>query len=202
MTTWIALRAAGIGAFVMLWLSVVWGLIGTTGALGPRVSKASAVTVHRFMGTVGLVLLTLHIGLLLVDPFMPFAPRAVLVPGASTFKPIPVALGVVAMYLMVFVLVSSWLRRFYSAKVWRKMHLLATPAYVVALLHGLFTGTDTARPWIWWSYLATGATVVFLLVVRGLTVGFRPPRAVPPVRAPRAATRPGTAGVGAARRDP
>ena len=38
MTTWIILRAAGIGAYVMLFLSVSWCLIATSGALGKRVS--------------------------------------------------------------------------------------------------------------------------------------------------------------------
>ncbi|MGZ8636773.1 MAG: hypothetical protein ACXWX2_07355, partial [Actinomycetota bacterium] len=51
----------------------------------------------------------------------------------------------------------------------------------------------------WWTYLATGLVVVFLLVVRALTAGYRPERAARPERAPRPAprARPSTApGVG------
>ena len=40
MTMWVILRAAGIGAYLMVFLSVAWGLVSTTGAFGGRISKA------------------------------------------------------------------------------------------------------------------------------------------------------------------
>lgn len=193
MTTWIILRAAGIGAYVMLFLSVSWGLIATTGALGKRVSKATAISVHQFMSTAGLVLLGVHIGGLLVDAFMPFGPGDVLIPGRSSFKPVPVAFGIVAMYSMVFVIVLSWLRKQIGTTWWRRSHLLAAPTFILSMLHGVFSGTDSVRPAIWWTYASTGIIVLFLVVVRGLTVGFRPPRAAAPAHARRPVPAP-TAG--------
>jgi methionine sulfoxide reductase heme-binding subunit len=177
MTTWIILRAAGIGAYLMLFLSVMWGLMATAAPLGRRIAKASATTVHQFMATTGLVLLAIHVGGLLLDSFMPFRPKDVLVPGHSSFKAIPVAVGIVAMYMLVFVVVASWMRRALGTMWWRRTHLLAVPTFTLALVHGLFTGTDTVRPWMWWIYLVTGLTVFFLVALRGLTVGFRPLRA-------------------------
>jgi hypothetical protein len=50
------------------------------------------------------------------------------------------------------------------------------PVFALALVHGIFTGTDTTRPWMWWSYVGTGMLVVFLVLVRGLTAGTRPMR--------------------------
>lgn len=189
MTNWIILRAAGIGAYLMLFLAVSWGLVGTTGALGKRVSKASATTVHQFMSTCGLVLLGVHIGGLLIDRFLPFGPADLLVPGHATYKPIPVAFGIVAMYAMVFVVVLSWLRRQIGMKWWRRSHLLAVPLFSTSLVHGVFTGTDSARPWMWPVYLVTGVVTFFLVVVRGLTVGYRPERPPRPERATRPARR-------------
>jgi sulfoxide reductase heme-binding subunit YedZ len=183
MTNWIILRAAGIGAYVMLFLSVTWGLMATAAPLGKRISKASSTTVHQFMSTTALVLLGVHIGGLLVDRFMAFGPQDVLVPGHSSFKPVPVAFGVAAMYVLVFVMVASWLRKPIGPKWWRRTHLLAVPTFSVTLLHGIFTGTDTARPWMWWTYLGSGMIVFFLVVVRGLTAGYRPERAPRPAHA-------------------
>jgi predicted ferric reductase len=185
-TTWIVLRAAGIGAYIMLFLSVCWGLIATTAPFGKRISKASATLAHQFMATTGLVLLGVHIGGLLIDRFMPFGPIDVLVPMHSSFKPVAVTIGVAAMYLMVFVIVASWLRKPIGTKWWRRTHLLAVPTFTISLLHGVFTGTDTARPWMWWIYILTGLAVLFLVVVRGLTAGFRPERAPRPEHAARA----------------
>jgi len=176
MRTWVILRSAGIGAYLMLFLSVAWGLVGTSGALGRRVSKASAVSIHQFFSTCGLLLLGIHVGGLLVDPFMPFTASKVLVPGAASYRTLPTALGVIAMYGVVVVLVTSWLRKRIGTTWWRRLHLLAVPAFGLSLAHGVFSGTDSTRPWMWWMYLVTGSSVVFLVVLRGLTAGYRPER--------------------------
>ena len=122
------------------------------------------------------MLLGIHIGGLLVDSFMHFAPRDVLVPGASTYRPIPVALGIIAMYAMVLVLVSSWVRRRYSSKLWRRLHMAAAPAFALAMLHGVFAGADVTRRWMYLTYVITGSLVAFLLLLRGLQVGRKPVR--------------------------
>jgi DMSO/TMAO reductase YedYZ heme-binding membrane subunit len=179
-TTWIVLRAAGIGAYVMLFLSIAWGLMATTSVLGRRISKASATTVHQFIATCGLVLLGVHLGGLLLDSFMPFTIGDLMIPMAASFRPVAVTFGVLAMYAMVFVIVASWLRRGIGTTWWRRTHLLAVPTFVLSMVHGIFAGTDSVRPAMWWTYVATGLVVLFLVVVRGLTAGYRPPRASSP----------------------
>jgi sulfoxide reductase heme-binding subunit YedZ len=192
MTTWVILRAAGIGAYVMVFLSVAWGLIATTSLIGKRVSRASATTVHQFIATTGLVLLGVHLAGLVVDPFMPFGVREIAIPMASAYRPVAVTTGVVAMYTMVGVIVLSWMRKTIGTTWWRRSHLLAVPVFAMSLVHGLLAGTDSQRPAMWWLYLATGLVVVFLVLVRGLTFGFRPARAPRPEDAarPERAARP------------
>lgn len=185
MTTWVLLRAAGIGAYLMLFAAVAWGLVATTGPFGKRVSKASSTLVHQFLSTCGLVLVGVHVALLLVDPFMPFSPSEVLIPLRSTYRPAGTALGVIGMYALAFVIVTSWLRRGIGTRWWRRSHLLAVPAFTVTLVHGVLAGSDAGRPWLWITYVATGLLVLFLVIVRGLTAGFRPPRPPAPERAPR-----------------
>ena len=176
MRTWVILRSAGIGAYLMLFMSVAWGLVATSGALGRRVSKASSVSIHQFFTTCGLLLLGIHVGGLLVDPFMPFGAADVLVPGAASYRPAATAPGVLGMYATVIVLATSWIRKRIGTAWWRRMHLFAVPAFVLSLAHGVFAGTDSTRPWMWWMYLVTGSVVVFLVVVRGLVAGYRPDR--------------------------
>jgi methionine sulfoxide reductase heme-binding subunit len=178
MRTWVILRSAGIGAYLMVFLSVAWGLVATSSALGRWVSKASAVLIHQFFSTCGLLLLGIHVGGLLVDSFMPFGAAEILIPGAASYRPAATAFGVIAMYATVVVLVTSWIRKRIGTTWWRRMHLLALPAFVLSLAHGVFSGTDSTRPWMWWMYVVTGSAVVFLVVLRGLTAGNRPERAV------------------------
>lgn len=187
MTTWVLLRAAGIGAYVALWLAVVWGLVATTGVVKSRISKPSANHFHAFVATTGLVLLGVHLGLLLIDAYMPFTPSDVFIPMRSTFRPVAITAGVLAMYGMVLLIVSSWMRSKLSTRLWRAIHLLSVPAFVLALLHGVFTGTDTERPWMVAMYAVTGVIAFFLVVVRGLTADYRPPRPAAPVRTSKAA---------------
>lgn len=193
MTNWNLLRAAGIGSYVMLFLSVSWGLASTTTPFGKRVSKPSSTLVHQFMSTCGLFLLAIHMGALLIDGFMPFSVAGLFVPMSSTYRPVAVTLGIAAMYGLVFVIVASWLRKPIGTRWWKRTHLLAIPTFTLSLLHGVFAGTDSVRPVMWWLYVGTGLTIVFLIVVRALTVGLRPERRAAPAHARVAAERPATA---------
>ena len=183
MTNWNLLRAAGIGAYLMLYLSVAWGLVATTSIVTKRVSKVSSNLFHQFVATTGVVLLGVHLALLLIDGFMPFAPLDLILPLRSAYRPIPIALGIAAMFAMVAIVVSSWLRKPIGVRLWRAIHLAAVPAFALALGHGVFAGTDTNRPWMAAMYAITGLSVVFLTIVRGLTYGYRPPRPERPATA-------------------
>ena len=191
MTIWVLIRAAGLGAYAMLFLAVAWGMVATTAIVSKRVSKRSATLFHQFVATVGLVLLGVHLGLVLMDSFMPFGIADVLIPLRASYRPIATGLGVLAMYGTVAIMVSSWLRKPIGVTWWRRIHLLAIPAFTLALGHGIFAGSDTEQPWVATTYAVTGLLVVFLTIVRALTSGYRPPRATPPRRGT-AATNPGT----------
>ena len=196
MTTWILLRAAGIGAYVALFLSVAWGLLASASLTPRRVSKAAANLFHAAVASTGLALLGLHVVLLLVDRFVRFDVVDLLVPMASPYRPFAVALGVVAMYVLVGITVTSWLRKRVGSVWWRRIHLLAVPTFGVTMLHGLLSGTDSGQPWMLAIYGSTSAIVIFLVVVRGLTARARPVRdaASPPARARAASSGPRSEG--------
>jgi methionine sulfoxide reductase heme-binding subunit len=188
MTTWIFLRAAGIASYLMLFGSVLWGLIATTGVIRKRVAKATSTFVHQVLSTAGFVFLALHLSGLLIDTFEPFGFLDVLVPGHASYRTVGVGLGVAAMYLTVIVLVSSWIRRGIGPAWWRRLHVLAVPAFSLSMVHGVLAGSDSLSPWMWGMYSSSGMMVVSLLVVRAL--GSRTkvqPRAKVPVAGGRSA---------------
>jgi DMSO/TMAO reductase YedYZ heme-binding membrane subunit len=124
---------------------------------------------------------------LVLDEFAPFKPLDLLLPFRNSYRPEAVTLGIVAMYGTVLILTTSWIRKKMSTRFWRAIHLLAVPMFTIAMLHGIFAGTDTGRPWMFFTYIGTGAITVFLVLVRGLTAGFRPERAPRPEHARAAA---------------
>jgi DMSO/TMAO reductase YedYZ heme-binding membrane subunit len=74
------------------------------------------------------------------------------------------------------VLASSWARKRIGTAWWRRVHLLAVPTFTLSLLHGLFAGTDSGRPWMFAMYVGTGLATLVLVIVRGITVSDRQPR--------------------------
>ena len=172
---WLLTRSAGVGAYLMLYLAVAWGLLATTSLVTRRVSKRSSTAFHGFVASAGLALLALHLIGLLLDRFVRFDLLDLLVPFRATYRPFALALGIVAMFATVIVLATSWTRKLLRPAMWRTIHLLAVPAFTMALLHGLLAGSDSARPGMAILYWATGLSTLFLVIVRGLTA--RPPRA-------------------------
>jgi len=183
MILWIWLRAAGIGAYIALFLSVVWGLISSTSLVTKRVSKPTGNHFHAVVASTGLALLALHIVLLVMHEYMPFGVLDVLVPMRDTFRPVAIAFGIVAMYMLVIVIVSSWAKKRLSKNLWRGIHLLAVPTFMLSFMHGVWAGTDTQRPWMLAMYIISGLIVLLLVLVRAFTFGYRPPRPAPPERA-------------------
>jgi sulfoxide reductase heme-binding subunit YedZ len=175
-TTWIILRAAGVAAYVAFFLSVAWGLVSSTSLITKRISKPASTAFHATVASAGLAFLAIHLIGLFVDRFVPFGLSDMLIPLKSAYRPISVAFGIIAMYGMVIVLASSWVRKRIGTVWWRRLHLLAVPMFTLSLLHGLFAGSDSGRPWMFAVYVVTGLITLFLVIVRGLTVGYRPNR--------------------------
>jgi methionine sulfoxide reductase heme-binding subunit len=172
--TWLLARSAGVGAYLMLFLSVAWGLLATTSLVTKRVSKRSSTAFHGFVASAGLLLLALHLVGLLFDRFVRFDTLDLLIPYRAIYRPFALTLGIVAMYAMVIVLTTSWTRKHLRPALWRAIHLAAVPAFAMSLLHGVLAGSDSARVGMTILYWSTGFTVLFLVIVRGLTA--RPPR--------------------------
>jgi sulfoxide reductase heme-binding subunit YedZ len=172
--TWLLTRSAGVGAYLMLYLSVAWGLLATTSLVTKRVSKRTSTAFHGFVASAGLMLLALHLVGLLFDRFVRFDTLDLLVPYRAAYRPFALTLGIVAMYAMVIVLATSWTRKHMRPALWRAIHLAAVPAFAMSLLHGVLAGSDSARAGMAMLYWTTGFSVLFLVIVRGLTA--RPPR--------------------------
>jgi cytochrome b561 len=65
-----------------------------------------------------------------------------------------------------------------GSKMWKFIHYLSFFNFIVALLHGLASGTDTVMPWAQAVYWIQGGTVLFLTVVRTVA-GLFPPQSPP-----------------------
>jgi hypothetical protein len=138
---WLVARAAGLVAFGLLTLSVWLGLGMSTRLLGPKRQKR-LLGLHRTLAWTGLSMVGLHIGAILADPVLHFGALAVFVPGAASWRPGSVALGVVAGWLTLALAASFNARRWIGQKGWRRLHYASFAAFWLALGHALLTGSD------------------------------------------------------------
>ncbi len=167
---WFISRATGIVAWALLALAVLWGLALSTRALGRRTPAPWLLDVHRFLGGLAVVFTVVHFVTLSFDPWMTseygYKITHAFIPFASSWKPGPMAWGIVAFYLLLAVELTSLLKKRLPQKVWRGVHLASYPLYAMATIHLLTAGSDTQNPFLRWSVLATVGLVVFFTVYR------------------------------------
>jgi predicted ferric reductase len=173
---WYTARAAGITAWALLSASVLWGLALSTRALGRRPRRPWLLDLHRYLGGLAVVFTGVHIASIVADSYVHFGLTDVLVPLASSWKPVPVALGIVGLYLLLAVELSSLVRDRLPRTVWHTTHLLSIPLFVLTTLHLLLAGSDAGNTLLRWSALIVNAAVVGLIAVRVDALKRRPVR--------------------------
>jgi predicted ferric reductase len=165
---WYLSRSAGVIAVVLVWLSVVWGLLLTT-TLGKMLGQvASIVDIHRHLSWLTVVFVLVHIFVLLGDKYITYTVLTLFIPYADTaYRPFEVALGQIGYYAVVLVTVSFWVRRWIGQKFWRALHYLSFVAYGLVIAHAYLAGTDS--PTLYWGYVASVIVVLFLTMLRIIT---------------------------------
>jgi sulfoxide reductase heme-binding subunit YedZ len=145
---WFAARGAGAVATLMLTASMAFGLVTVTRFQHAEWPRFFNYEMHRRVSLLAVVFLAVHIVTAIVDPFTSLGLAAALVPLASTYRPIPVALGVIALYLLIAVMLTSELRKHVGRRTWRVIHFTSYGLWPLAILHGITAGTDAFTPWM------------------------------------------------------
>jgi len=181
---WYVARAAGLVGWGLLAAATLWGLALSTKILGKRPRPNWLLDLHRWLGGLAVVFTGVHVVALLADTYVHFGLASVLVPFASHWHPVAVAWGVVALYLLVAVELTSLARAHLPKIVWRRVHFASFALFVMATIHGLTAGTDTKSAMARVVALLIGSVFVGLTAVR-IAESVRPeapaPRK-PPVR--------------------
>ena len=71
--TWLLIRASGVTAWALLTVVVFWGLFLRTRLLGTKATPVALLHMHRWVGSLALLALAVHIGTLLIDPVVSFS---------------------------------------------------------------------------------------------------------------------------------
>jgi hypothetical protein len=162
--SWYAARAGGLVAWVLITTTIVWGLALSTRVIRRKGIPAWLLDLHRYLGTLSLVFVGVHLLAIWADNYVYFGPREMLVPMASDWRPGAVAWGVVATYLLVAIQVTSWAMRRMPRRLWHAVHMSSFPLFVMATVHGFMAGADSHNHAVQWAALFGCMLVAFLVL--------------------------------------
>ena len=171
---WHLARASGIVGWLLLTASVIWGIL-TPAKLSDRQRPAWFLDLHRWLAGLTIGFVAIHLVALMADSYIEFSFIDLFVPFASDWKPFPVALGVLATWLLVIVQATSLAMKRLPRSVWRKIHLTSYLAFFLTSLHGTLAGTDATNLLYQGASIAALAAVIFTTLYRIMTRRSRPP---------------------------
>jgi hypothetical protein len=119
---WYLSRATGFVAYLLLWGSVTWGLLLSTGTGRAWMRPPQLLDAHQFLSTAGAGFACFHSLVLMGDRYVSFPLRAVILPFGGSYEPLLVAFGQIAAWLSLLLIASFHVRRHIGGRSWRRLH--------------------------------------------------------------------------------
>ncbi|MFZ2190320.1 MAG: ferric reductase-like transmembrane domain-containing protein [Candidatus Magasanikiibacteriota bacterium] len=163
---WYSTRAAGIISYILLFLISVSGIALSTGLLYKFFGQVWGWRIHQWIGIFMILSLVGHVVALAFDKFVIFSIAELLIPFASDYKPILVALGIISFYFFIILISTSLFVIQTKYKLWRKIHYLSFPMFVGAFIHSIYLGTDSHTLPMLILYWSTGIILIMFVVYR------------------------------------
>jgi ferredoxin-NADP reductase/DMSO/TMAO reductase YedYZ heme-binding membrane subunit len=164
---WYVTRASALIAWVLLVVSVMWGILLSTRVLKPKDSPGWLLDLHRWMSSLAVVFTGLHMFSLYMDHYAHFSPADLFIPFHSQYTkieslgPLPIALGVLCFYLLIAVQATSLILKILPRKFWKAVHYLSYAVVILISFHAGWSGTDTRA----WMYRIVAILLIMLTTV-------------------------------------
>jgi predicted ferric reductase len=162
---WYLNRGTGIVLVVVFTLTVVLGVLATGRGTTRWWPRFVTQGLHRGLAAMSVLLLVAHAVVAVVDEYVDIRWWQAVVPFGSSYEPLWLALGTVALDLTVVVVATSLARARLPHRLWFVVHLTTYAAWALGIVHGIGIGTDAD---LGWSLVLT-ATCAGLVAVAGLS---------------------------------
>ena len=139
---WYVSRASGLIAYFLLWCVMFFGLAIRTPILKDILQPIFSLETHRWLSVQALFFVFLHAGALLWDEYLDFGMLDLIVPFYSESYSSELALGILGLYLMIILIITSYFKKFISFRIWRAVHFLNIALFVLVVIHALWIGSD------------------------------------------------------------
>ena len=162
-STWHIIRAAGLTAYLLLFVISACGLLISLRLL-PLPYRSLAMAIHKTASLSCIVFTFVHALVLLVDEYAQFSLADLLIPFWADDYGAELVTGILAIYslLIITIFAIPAIMKKVGNNVWRKAHYLALPGFWLALYHGVMAGTDADAIGVMALYLVTGTVMMVL----------------------------------------
>ena len=166
---WYLSRSAGIVAWLMLTASVLWGIVLASDLFPRWRNNASLLSMHRWLAGLTIFFIAGHLVTLLFDTYAKLRVVDLLVPYSSSWRPSALAIGIVALYLLVAVEVTALAMKRLSKRWWRDIHIVSYVVFWGVSIHAALAGTDASKPVYTLTAIAALSAVTFAASYRALS---------------------------------
>lgn len=166
---WNLSRAGGIVAYLLLWSSVVAGLMLSTRLGRTLFAPKEVMDFHSYLSGTALAFCLFHALILWGDPYLSLGFTDLLIPFASGYKWVWLGFGQLALAATAAVSLTTHYRRRLGNRAWRAVHKAAFLAYWLGLAHAIALGSEMRVPVITLLFVLTGAVAFWLTAVRLLS---------------------------------
>lgn len=169
---WYITRSSALISWLGAVLSMIVGLMTSSRLLGRRPTVPWLVDLHRGFAGLSVAFLLVHLASLYLDGFVQFGFAELLIPWVATVPGLTrssMAWGVIAMWLLVIIQLTSYVKDRIPSDVWRTVHLTSYASLGFGTLHALETGSDVDNPII----VAIGVSALAALALASIVRAIR-----------------------------
>jgi predicted ferric reductase len=158
---WLASRALGVVAIVLLAAAVTIGLF-LSGRIVRRPGLAGRLRRwHEAIALAAVGAIAGHGLLLLGDRYLHPNLLDIAVPFSMGHQPMWTGIGIIGGWLTAIFTFSFYVRRWIGNRAWRWLHRWTLSAYLLSVAHTIGSGTDARSPWLIAAVIAITTPVVF-----------------------------------------
>lgn len=165
---WVTARVSGIVAYLLLVASMTSGIVLKSRLVQRVATPVARMEWHRMLALLALALVGVHGVALVMDSYISITPADLLIPGGVDYRTWWVSAGVIATWLMLFVIVTAMMRADVGARWWKTIHYASYALFVAATAHGLMAGTDSGQLWMLALYIGATALVCGMALRRAI----------------------------------
>jgi len=145
----IVAMTAGFTSYVLLWFTVMWGMMLGRGWGMTRFKHSQLYATHMTLALIGMTLGWGHAFIQLANPVGTVHLIDEFIPFSNGRDPIGIGAAVIATEIMTALLLSIPLQRKLGYGRWRALHSLAYASFTLIAAHVLLSGSDVYPIWVW-----------------------------------------------------